>query len=66
MGSTADGPSTSEPTYTATEEYVSRQVNLPLPVVSTIYRAGHLWPVSLNDFDRLAQQEATALNCSLN
>jgi hypothetical protein len=63
--STAEGPSTTEPTYSATEEYVSRLVNLPLPVVSTIYRAGRPWPVSLDDFDKIAQQEAADLNCSL-
>lgn len=40
-------------------------MNLALPVVSTNYRAGRHWPVSLDDFDRLTQQEATALNCSL-
>ncbi|MDZ4855568.1 MAG: hypothetical protein SGJ26_12045 [Nitrospirota bacterium] len=55
----------SEPAYSATEEYVSRLVNLPLPVVSTIYRAGRPWPVSLDDFDRVAQQEAADLHCSL-
>jgi hypothetical protein len=40
-------------------------VNLPLPVASTTYRAGRPWPVFLDDFDRLAQQEASDLNCSL-
>ncbi len=65
MESTSDGPSTSEPTYTATKEYVSRLVNLLLPVVSTIYRAGRPWPISLDNLDRVAQKEATDLNCSL-
>ena len=62
---TAGSPPHAQPTYSATEEYVSQLVNLPLPVVSTIYRAGRPWPISLDDFDRVAKQEATELNCSL-
>lgn len=51
--------------YSATEEYISHLMNMPLGKVAKIYRAGRPWPVGLDDFDRLAQQEANALNCSL-
>lgn len=51
--------------YSATEEYISQLVSMPLGQVAKIYRAGRPWPVGLDDFDRLAQQEASALNCSL-
>ena len=60
-------PPLSEPEgpYSATEEYISQLVSMPLGQVAKIYRAGRPWPVGLDDFDRLAQQEAAALNCSL-
>ena len=63
---TAGAASRFEQAYSATEEYVSRLMNLPLPLVAAIYRAGRPWPVSLDDFDRVARQEAEALRCSLN
>lgn len=62
---TPDASSCFEPPYSATEEYVSRLMDLPLPVVSSIYRAGRPWPTSLDDFDRIARREAAELQCSL-
>ena len=55
----------SEGPYSATEEYISQLVSMPLGQVAKIYRAGRPWPVGLDDFDRLAQKEADTLNCSL-
>jgi len=58
-------PAEPEPPYSATEEYVSRLMNMPIQKVAKIYRAGRPWPVGLDDFDRLVQQEAKSVNCSL-
>jgi hypothetical protein len=61
----ADTASHTEQTFYPTEQYVSQLTQLPLPVVASIYRAGRPWPVALDDFDRVAQQEANDLNISL-
>jgi hypothetical protein len=58
-------PGSSDTPFSETEGYVGRLMGLPLPQAAMIYRAGKPWPVSLDNFDRVVQQEAEALRCSL-